>query len=77
MSYLKDIKESLKNIDDLLAKNKELTEKLDCEFYIREINWHAEEALDNFEHLISELKMGEEKLIEAARIIEEYLHGKD
>lgn len=75
MSYLKDIKESLKNIDDLCSKASK--ESDDCEFYIREINWHAEEALDNFEHLISELKIGEEKLIEAARIIEEYLHGKD
>ena len=75
MSYLKDIKESLKNIDDLCSKA--LKESDDCEFYIREINWHAEEVLDDFEHLISELKMGEEKLIEAARIIEEYLHGKD
>lgn len=75
MSYLKDIKESLKNIDDLCSNA--LKESDDCEFYIREINCHAEEALDNFEHLISELKMGEEKLIEAARIIEEYLHGRD
>jgi hypothetical protein len=72
MSYLKDIKESFKNIDDLCSKA--LKERDDCEFYIREINYHAEEALDNFEQLIAELKMGEEKLIEAAKIIEEYLH---
>lgn len=75
MSYLKDIKESLKNIDDLCSKA--LKESDDCEYYIREINSHADEALDNFEQLIAELKIGEEKLIEASRIIEEYLHGKD
>jgi hypothetical protein len=75
MSYLRDIKESLKNIDDLCSKA--LKESDDCEFYIREINSHAEEVLDNFEHLISELKIGEEKLSESLRIIEEYLNGKD
>lgn len=37
----------------------------------------AKEAFDNLEHLISELKIGEKKLIDASRIIEEYLHGKD
>lgn len=75
MSYLRDIKESLKNIDDLCSEA--LKKSDDCEFYIREINSHAEEVLDNFEHLISELKIGEEKLIEASRIIEEYIHGRD
>ena len=75
MSYLSDIKESFKNIDDLCSKA--LKGSDDFEFYIREINWYAKEALDNFEHLIIELKMGKEKLIESARIIEEYLHGKD
>lgn len=75
MSYLRDIKESLKNIDDLCSKA--LKESDDREFYIREINWHADEALDNFEHLIAELKIGEEKLIEASRIIEKYLNGRD
>ena len=75
MSYLKDIKESLKNIDDLCSQA--LKESDDCEFYIREINIHAEDALDNFEHLINELKIGEEKLIEATRIIEEYINGRD
>ena len=75
MSYLKEIKESLKNIDYLCSKA--LKESDDCEFYIREINFHADEALDNFEQLIAELKIGEEKLIEASKIIEEYIHGKD
>ena len=75
MSYLKDVKESLKKIDELCSKA--LKESDDCEFYIREINSHAEEALDNFEYLISELKIGEEKLLEATRIIEEYINGRD
>nr|DAN36210.1 MAG TPA: hypothetical protein [Caudoviricetes sp.] len=75
MSYLKDIKESLKNIDDLCSKA--LKESGDCEFYIREINSHTEDVLDNFEQLIAELKIGEEKLIEASKIIEEYIHGRD
>ena len=75
MSYLRDIKESFKNINDLCSEA--LKESDDCEYYIREINSHADEALDNFEQLIAELKIGEEKLIEASRIIEEYLHGKD
>jgi|GEM_PF-2023578 hypothetical protein len=75
MSYLKDIKKSLKNIDDLCGKA--LKESDDCEFYIREINWYADEVLDNFEKLINELKIGEEKLIEASKIIEEYLNGRD
>ena len=75
MSYLRDIKESLKNIDDLCSKA--LKESDDCEFYIREINSHTDDVLNNFEHLIAELKIGEEKLIEATRIIEEYLNGKD
>lgn len=75
MSYLRDIKESLKNIDDLCSKA--LKESDDCESYIREINWHAKDALDNFEHLIAELKIGEEKLIEASRIIQEYINGRD
>lgn len=75
MSYLKDIKESLKNIDDLC--DDALKENDDYVFYINEIQAFAQSVLSNFESLIYELKFGEEKLIEAARIIEEYLHGKD
>lgn len=75
MSYLKDIKESLKNIDDLC--DGALKENDDYVFYINEIQDFAQSVLSNFESLIYELKLGEEKLIEAARIIEEYLHGKD
>ena len=75
MSYLKYIKESLKNIDDLC--DGALKENDDYVFYINEIQAFAQSVLSNFESLIYELKLGEEKLIEAARIIEEYLHGKD
>ena len=75
MSYLQDAKEAFRKIDELC--NQALREGGDYKFYIREINAHAEEALDNFEHLISELKLGEKKLTEASKIIEEYLHGKD
>lgn len=75
MSYLKDIKESLKNIDDLC--DGALKENDDYVFYINEIQAFAQSVLSDFESLIYELKFGEEKLIEAARIIEEYLHGKD
>ena len=71
MSYLKDIKESLKNIDDLCGKA--LKESDDCEFYIREINWYANEVLDNFENLINKLKIGEEKLIEASKLLKNTL----
>lgn len=75
MSYLKDAKEALRKIDTLCSEA--LKESDDYKFYINEINFYASEALDNFEHLISELKIGERKLIDALSIIEEYLHGKD
>ena len=75
MSYLKDIKESLKNINDLCGKA--LKESDDFELYIREINWYADEVLDNFENLINELKIGEDRLKEALEIFEDYIHGRD
>lgn len=75
MSYLKGIKESLKNIDELC--DDALKEDDDFQFYIKQIKGMLGDAISNFESLIYELKLGEEKLIEATRIIEEYLHGKD
>lgn len=75
MSYLKDIKESLKNIDDLCYDA--LKEDDDYSFYINEIQSMVGDAISGFESLIYELKLGEEKLIEATRIIEEYINGRD
>lgn len=75
MSYLKDIKESLKNIDELC--DDALKEADDYPFYIKQIQSMVDSAVSDFESLIYELELGEEKLIEAAKIIEEYLHGKD
>lgn len=75
MSYLKDVKESLKNIDELC--DDALKEADDYAFYIKQIQTMVGNAISDFESLIYELKIGEEKLIEASRIIEEYLHGKD
>lgn len=75
MSYLKDVKESLKNIDELCYDA--LKEANDYTFYIKEIQSMVGDVISDFESLIYELKLGEEKLIEAAKIIEEYLHGKD
>lgn len=75
MSYLKDIKESLKNIDELC--DDALKEADDYPLYIKLIQSMVGSAVSDFESLIYELKLGEEKLIEAAKIIEEYLHGKD
>lgn len=75
MSYLKDIKESLKNIDELC--DDALKEADDYPFYIKEIQSMVGNAISNFESLIYELKLGEEKLIEASRIIQEYINGKD
>lgn len=75
MSYLKDIKESLKNIDELC--DDALKEADDYPFYIKQIQSMVGSAVSDFESLIYELELGEEKLIEAAKIIEEYLHGKD
>lgn len=75
MSYLKDVKDSLKNIDELCYDA--LKEDNDYPFYINEIQSMVGTAISDFESLIYELKLGEDKLIEAARIIEEYLHGKD
>jgi hypothetical protein len=75
MSYLKDVKYSLKNIDELC--DNALKEDYDYPFYIKEIQSMVGDAISDFESLIYELKLGEEKLIEASRIIEEYLNGKD
>lgn len=75
MSYLKDVKDSLKNIDELC--DDALKEADDHAFYIKQIQTMVGNAISDFESLIYELKIGEEKLIEASRIIEEYLHGKD
>lgn len=74
MSYLRYIKESLKNIDELCD---DALKDDDYPFYIKEIQSMVGDAISGFESLIYELKLGEEKLIEASRIIEEYLHGKD
>ena len=75
MSYLKDVKESLKNIDELC--DDALKDGDDYPFYIKEIQSMVSDAISNFESLIYELKLGEEKLIVATRIIEEYINGRD
>lgn len=75
MSYLKDVKYSLKNIDELC--DDALKEANDYEFYVEEIQATVKNAINDFESLIYELKLGEEKLIEATRIIEEYINGRD
>ena len=75
MSYLKDVKDSLKNIDELC--DDALKEDDDFAFYIKQIQTMVGNAISDFESLIYELKLGEEKLIEATSIIEEYLNGKD
>lgn len=75
MSYLKDVKDSLKNIDELC--DDALKEADDYPFYIKQIQSMVNNAISDFESLIYELELGEDKLIEAAKIIEEYLHGKD
>lgn len=75
MSYLKDVKESLNNIDELC--DDALKEADNYAFYIKEIQTMVGNAISDFKSLIYELKLGEEKLIEATRIIEEYLNGKD
>nr|DAE07720.1 MAG TPA: hypothetical protein [Podoviridae sp. ct8mF2]DAJ52223.1 MAG TPA: hypothetical protein [Caudoviricetes sp.] len=75
MSYLKDVKYSLKNINELC--DDALKEDDDFAFYIKQIQSMVGDAISGFESLIYELKLGEEKLIEATRIIEEYLNGKD
>ena len=75
MSYLKDVKDSLKNIDELC--DDALKEANDYEFYVEEIQATVKNAINDFESLIYELKLGEEKLIEATRIIEEYINGRD
>ena len=75
MSYLKDVKESLKNIDELC--DDALKDGDDFAFYIREIQSMVGDAISDFESLIYELKLGKEKLIEATSIIEEYIDGKD
>ena len=75
MSYLKDVKESLKNIDELC--DDALKEADDYAFYIKQIQTMAGNAISDFESLIYELKISEEKLIEAIEIIEEYINGRD
>lgn len=75
MSYLRDIKESLKNIDELC--DDALKEDDDYLFYIKEIQSMVGDAISGFESLIYELKLGEENLKEATRIIEKYLNGRD
>lgn len=75
MSYLKDVKYSLKNIDELC--DDALKEANYYEFYVEEIQATVKNAINDFESLIYELKLGEEKLIEATRIIEEYINGRD
>ena len=75
MSYLKDVKDTLKNIDELC--DDALKEDDDFAFYIKQIQSMVGNAISDFESLIYELKLGEEKLIEATSIIEEYLNGKD
>ena len=75
MSYLRDIKESLKNIDELC--DDALKEDDDYPFYIKEIQSMVGDAISGFESLIYELKLGEENLKEATRIIEKYLNGRD
>ncbi|MDU4437350.1 MAG: hypothetical protein E7I68_02330 [Neisseria sp.] len=75
MSYLKDVKESLKNIDELC--DDALKEDDDYAFYIKQIQSMVGDAISDFESLIYELKLGKEKLIEATSIIEEYIDGKD
>ncbi len=75
MSYLKYIKESLKNIDELC--DDALKEAGDYPFYIKEIQSMVGDAISDFESLIYELKLGEEKLKEATKIIEEYVNWKD
>lgn len=75
MSYLKDVKESLKNIDELC--DDALKEADDYAFYIKQIQTMVGNAISDFESLIYELKIGEEKLIEVTKIIEEYINGRD
>lgn len=75
MSYLKNVKDSLKDIDELC--DDALKEDDGYPFYINQIKSMVANAVSDFESLIYELELGEEKLIEAARIIEKYLHGKD
>lgn len=75
MSYLKDVKESLKNIDELC--DDALKEADDYAFYVKQIQAMVDNAISDFESLIYELKLSEEKLLEASEIIQEYLHGKD
>ncbi|WP_455020383.1 hypothetical protein [Neisseria sicca] len=74
MSYLRYIKESLKNIDELCddALNDD-----DYPFYIKEIQSMVGDAISGFESLIYELKLSKDKLIEATSIIEKYIDGKD
>lgn len=75
MSYLKYVKDSLKNINELCYDA--LKEDDDYPFYIKEIQSMVGNAIISFESLIYELKLSEEKLIEATRIIEEYVTGRN
>lgn len=75
MSYLKDIKYFLKDINELC--DDAIKEDDDYKFYIQQIKTNTENALGSFESLIYELELGEEKLAEASKIIKEYLYGND
>ncbi|WP_455027401.1 hypothetical protein [Neisseria elongata] len=75
MSYLKDVQDSLKNIDELCYGA--LKEDDDYVFYIKEIHSRVDDAISNFESLILELKIGEDRLKEALEIFEDYIHGRD
>lgn len=75
MIYLENIKGLLKDIDELC--DDALKEDDDYVFYMKEIQSIVGSAISDFDSLIYELKLGEEKLIEATKIIQEYLNGKD
>lgn len=71
MSYLKIIKESLKDINELC--DDALKEDDNYEFYIKEIRIIADNTISDFESLIYELKNGEEKLTEATKLFKNTL----
>ena len=72
MSYLKDVKESFKNIDELCEDA--LKEDDDYAFYIKRIQTTVGNAISDFESVIYELELSEEKLLEASKIIHKCLH---
>lgn len=75
MSYLKEVEYSLKNIDELC--DDAFKRDKDYDFYMGEIQATVKSAINDFESLTYELKLGKEKLIKATRIIEEYINGRD